>query len=225
MPDDGVEQGSQTVRLFRRLRCPALFCRSIEDREVELFVSGAQGGEKIEDLFMHFVRAAIRLVDLVDHNNRLQAKRQSLHGDKLGLRHGPFRGIDQQGNAIDHAENTLHLAAEVGMARGVDDIDAGAFPVDRGTFRKDGNPAFPFQVIGIHGALGDLLVLPERTGLFKQLVDQSGLAMIDVRDNRNIAEAHNESVSNALFRAVMGVPYRRPQCQISVFNAREGRAP
>ena len=42
----------------------------------------------------------------------------------------------------------------------------------------------------IHGALGDALVLPERTGLLQQPVHQGGLAMVDMGDNRDIAQLH-----------------------------------
>ena len=42
-----------------------------------------------------------------------------------------FGGIDQQHHAIDHRQDALHLAAEIGMAGRVDDIDARAVPFDR----------------------------------------------------------------------------------------------
>jgi hypothetical protein len=57
-----------------------------------------------------------------------QAERQRLAGDELGLRHRAFGAVDQQDHAVDHREDALDLAAEVGVAGGVDDVDARALP-------------------------------------------------------------------------------------------------
>ncbi len=49
---------------------------------------------------------------------------QGLFQHEIGLRHGPFLGIHQQQAAVRHAQHPLHLAAEIGVTRGVDDVDA-----------------------------------------------------------------------------------------------------
>ena len=41
---------------------------------------------------------------------------QGLGEHELGLRHRAFGGVDQQEHAVDHAEDALDLAAEVGVA-------------------------------------------------------------------------------------------------------------
>ena len=41
-----------------------------------------------------------------------------------GITH--FGGIDQQHHAVDHGEDALHLAAEIGVAGRIDDVDAHA---------------------------------------------------------------------------------------------------
>jgi hypothetical protein len=53
-------------------------------------------------------------------------------------------------------------------------------------------PAFAFEVVRIHGALGHLLVLAEGAALLQQAIDQRGLAMVDVRDDRDVADVHND---------------------------------
>jgi hypothetical protein len=88
---------------------------------------------------------------------------------------------------IHHRQDALDLAAEIGVAGRVDDVDAGVLPVDRGRLGEDGDAALLFEVVGVHHALGDALVLAERAGLLEQLVDQRGLAMVDVRDDRDVA--------------------------------------
>ena len=60
-------------------------------------------------------------------------------------------------------------------------------PLHAGALGEDGDPAFLFEVAGIHGALFDALVLAEGAGLAEELVYQRGLAMVDVGDDRDIA--------------------------------------
>ena len=51
---------------------------------------------------------------------------------------------------------------------------------------------------GIHGALGDPLVLAEGAGLLEQPVDQGGLAMVDMGDDGDVAKLHGVlNVQNA----------------------------
>jgi hypothetical protein len=100
---------------------------------------------------------------------------------------GPFDGIDQQQHAVDHGQHALDLAAEVGVARGVDDVDMRALPVDGAVFRQDGDAAFLFQVVGIHHPFGYRLVGGEGAGLAKQLINQGGLAVVDVGDNGDVS--------------------------------------
>ena len=90
----------------------------------KLLVGGIKGGEQVEDLVHHLDMALVGLVDLVDGDDRLQPDLQGLLQHELGLRHGAFGGIHQQHRAVDHVEDALDLAAEIGMARGVDDVDA-----------------------------------------------------------------------------------------------------
>ena len=49
--------------------------------------------------------------------------RQRLGEHEAGLGQRPLGGVDQQEHAVHQAETALHLAAEVGVARGVDDVD------------------------------------------------------------------------------------------------------
>ncbi len=102
----------------------------------------------------------------------------------------PSDEIDQQDNAVDHAENTLHFAAEVGVAGGVDDIDPGVVPLDAGALGKNGDAAFFFEVIRIHRALFNALVVAEGAGLAEKLVNKGGFAVIDVRDDGDVTQRH-----------------------------------
>jgi hypothetical protein len=75
----------------------------------------------------------------------------------------------------------------------VDDVDAGVLPLHRRRLGQDGDAALALQVVGIHGALGDLLVLAEGAGLLQQAIDQGGLAVVDVGDDGDVAKVHGSS--------------------------------
>ncbi len=77
------------------------------------------------------------------------------------------------------------------MSGGVDDVDAVVAPAHTGVLGQDGNAAFFFQRVGVHGALFELGARVEGVGLLQQLIDQSGLAMVDVGDNGDVAEILN----------------------------------
>ena len=76
------------------------------------------------------------------------------------------------------------------MARRIDDIDPRTLPFHRRGLGQNGNPALALQIIAVHRPLADSLIVPEKTRLFEQFIHQSGLAMINVRDDRDIANIH-----------------------------------
>ena len=63
-------------------------------------------------------------------------------------------------------------------------------PFDRGAFGEDGDPALFLEVVRIHRPLLDALVVAEGARLAEQLVDKGRLAVVDVGDDRHVAEVH-----------------------------------
>ena len=159
--EDQVEQRlhAVVVRAFQRGRHPALLGRAVEDREIELLVGGVERGEQVEHLVDHLHRARVGAIDLVDDDDGLEAHAQRLRHHELGLRQRAFGGIDQHQRAVHHVEDALDLAAEIGVARRVDDVDAGVLPDDRGRLGEDGDAALALEVVGIHRAFDLPLVL------------------------------------------------------------------
>ena len=102
---------------------------------------------------------------------------------------GPVDGVHQQQAAVGHVHDAFDLAAEVGVARRVDDVDANAAVRDRGILGKDRNAALPFQRVGVHDQRSHMLVRLEDLALLQQRVDQCGLAMVDVRYDGQVANA------------------------------------
>jgi hypothetical protein len=189
---DKVEKRCKTLvrRTFRRGVHPAGAAGAVENGEVQLLVIGVERGEEVKHLVDDFFCATIGTIDLVDRHDRAETDLQRLADHEFRLRHRAFGGIDQNDRAVDHRENALDLTAEVGVTRRVDDVDAVALPLDRRRLGKDRDAAFLFQVVGIHHALCCALVLTEGAGLLEELVDERGLAMVDVCDDRDIAHGH-----------------------------------
>ena len=191
---DGFEQGRHVAAADFRLQAGvAVQRRGVHRVEIELVVRGAEAVEQVEGLVQHPVRARAGAVDLVDHDDRLEAHREGLLGDEARLRHRAVHRVDENQHGIDHRQHALDLAAEVGVARGVDDVDAeflalGRLPADRGVLGQDRDATFLFQVVAVHHPLGGDRALAERAGLLQHLVDEGGFAVVDVGDDGDVAE-------------------------------------
>ena len=89
-------------------------------------------------------------------------------------------------------QNALYLAAEIGVAGRVDDVDTGhiraMFPHHRGTFRQNRDPALFLKVVRIHDAFFDALVVAEGPALLHNRINQGRFAVVDVRDNRDVSK-------------------------------------
>ncbi len=102
--------------------------------------------------------AGVGPVGLVDDQDHRQVRGQRLAQHEAGLRQRPLGGVDEQQHAVDHRQAALDLAAEVGVAGGVDDVDdrhaaVGVVPVHGGVLGQDGDALFLLQVTGVHQAL------------------------------------------------------------------------
>ncbi len=81
------------------------------------------------------------------------------------------------------------------MAGRVDNVDAIVAPSDRRILGENRDPALALQVVRIHDAFLQILARIERAGLTQQLIDERGLAMIDVCDDGDVAKflSHSEA--------------------------------
>ena len=200
--EDEIEQRlhAVVVRAFEAGRHPALLGRAVEDREIELLVAGVERGEQVEHFVDDFDRPGVGAVHLVDDDDGLEPHLERLGDHELGLRQRTFGGVHQHQRAVDHVEDALHLAAEIGVAGRVDDVDTGALPDHRGRLGQDSDAAFALEVVGIHGALDHALVLAVGAGLLQQPVDQRGFAVVDVGDDGDVAEIHEVPKTKARAR-------------------------
>nr|GEU28058.1 hypothetical protein [Tanacetum cinerariifolium] len=197
---DGVEQRLHVAaaHVFGQAGV-AVQTRSVNNREVQLFVGRAQLVEQFESLVDRPFRTCTWTVDLVDHDDRLQAQGQCLAGHKAGLWHRAFLGIDQQQNRVNHRQHAFHFAAEVGVAWGVNDVDVGAFVLDCAILGQNRDAALFFEVVRVHDTGIDRLVFAEGAGLAEQLVNQGGFTVVNVGDDCNVANCAFSSGHSRIF--------------------------
>jgi hypothetical protein len=131
--------------------------------------------------------ACVRAIHLVDDDQRREPQLQCLAQDEARLRHGAFRRVHQQHHPVHHAQDALDLAAEIRVSGRIDDVDLDPAPLDRGVFRQDGDAPLALQGVGIHRSFLDGLILTEHAALAEHLIHQSRLAVIDVRDDGDVA--------------------------------------
>ena len=106
-----------------RQRRPAGLGRAVDDRELDLLLGRVEVEEQLVGLVDHLGDPGVRPVHLVDDQDHRQLRLQRLAQHEPGLRQRALAGVDEQHDAVDHRQAALDLAAEVGVARGVDDVD------------------------------------------------------------------------------------------------------
>ena len=122
---------------------------------------------------------------------------QRLAQNETGLRLRSVVRIDHQKHAVDHLHDSLDFAAEIGVARRIDDVDPIAVPLKSGVLRADGDPFLALEIHRIHHALLDLLIGAKGPRLAQQLIDQRRLAVIDVRNDGDITDfIHSKDASS-----------------------------
>ena len=201
---DRVEDGAHVadrLQFFNvgRLTRVAREGRGVDHGEVQLVFRRAQLVEEVERLVHHPVRTRARTVDLVDDDDGLEALGERLSGHEARLRHRTFDGVDQEQHAVHHRQHALHLTAEVRMPRGVDDVDVGTLILDGAVLRENRDAAFAFKVVRVHHAFGHLLVGAEGAGALKEPVDHGRLAVVDVRDDRNVTNGSGHGLKKVFW--------------------------
>src|ERR1019366_1126154 len=186
--DDRLKQQTQVLarRSLMNGGCARLGI-GVENGKVELFFFGVEIDKEVVNLVKNFLRTRVGTVDFVDDKNRLQISFERLAEHVASLRQRAFAGIDQQHDSVDHLEGALHFAAKIGVAGRVHDIDFYAGVKHSRVLGKNRDAALAFQIVRVHDALGDGLVVAEGAALPEHGVHQRGLAVIHVGDNGDVA--------------------------------------
>ena len=126
------KMGRRSVSWLAQVRgALAIAGDGVEDGELDLVLVGVEVDEQVVDLVQHLLGAGVLAVDLVDDDDGHQAERERLREHEPRLRQRPLGGVDEEHDAVHHAERALHLAAEVGVAGRVDDVDLDLSPAWR----------------------------------------------------------------------------------------------
>ena len=107
---------------------------------------------------------------------------------EAGLRQRALGRVDEQQHAVDHRQPALDLAAEVRVPGRVDDVELRVAVLDRGVLGEDRDALLALEVHRVHDAVVDVLVGAEGAGLPQHRVDQRRLAVVDVGDDRDVAQ-------------------------------------
>ena len=176
---------AREVRVERRL--PGARVR-VDDRELDLLLVGVEVEEERVDLVDDLGDARVGPVDLVDDQDHVQLQLERLAQHEAGLGQRALAGVDQQQHAVDHRQPALDLAAEVGVPGRVDDVDLRPAVAHGRVLGQDRDALLALEIARVEHAILYRFVLAEGPGLPQHRVDQRRLAMVDVRDDRHVAD-------------------------------------
>ena len=159
-----------------------------DDGELDVIVGGVEVEEEFVDLVHHFIEAGVAPVHLVHDDDGGEVPGEGLGQDVAGLGHRTFGGVDQEEDAVDEGESPFHLPAEVGVSGGVDQVDLRVPPRHRGGLGQDGDAPFALLIVGVEDSVHVRLMGSEDAGGAQHRIDQRRLAMVDVRDQRHVAD-------------------------------------
>ncbi len=148
--------------------------------------------DHVLDLLLDLVGLGGRQIDLVEHRHDLVIVVERLIDVGERLRLDALAGVDHEQRALAGGERTVDLIGEVDMAGRVDEIEdvilavVGAV-IEPHRLRLDGDAALALDIHGIEHLL-DHFALLEPAGRLNQPVGQRRFAMIDMGDNREIAD-------------------------------------
>ena len=160
----------------------------VDHRELDLGIRRAKVDEQLVDGVEHLPGPGVGAVDLVDAHDHRQVPGHRLGEDVAGLWQRALGRVHEQEDGVHHQQAALHLAPEVRVPGGVDDVEVDPAMLDRRLLGEDGDPLFTLKIPGVKDPIHHGLVGPEGTGLAQQGVDQRRLAVVDMRHDRQVAQ-------------------------------------
>src|SRR6266446_1012903 len=176
----------------------------VDDRKIELLIARFQFDEEIKDQVERFARFRVLSVDLVNDDDGLETILQRLAQNESGLRLRTVVGVYHEQYAIDHLHDAFDLAAEIGVAGRVYDIDTITVPLKRRVLRPNGNALLALEIHGVHHPLLDFLILPESPRLAQELIDQRCFTVVYMRNDGDVTDLIHEKPRRAREAAEYG---------------------
>ncbi len=187
-------QGRRLVALGRR--------QALDDRlQHEIDVEAGLGGDRhrlgcveaddILDLLLDAVGLGGRQVDLVEHRHDLVAGVERVIDVRQRLRFDPLARVDDEKRALAGGERARHLVGEVDVAGRVHEVEDVGLAVlglvfEAYRLRLDRDAALALDIHRIEHLL-DHVARRHRPGLLDQPVGERRLAVVDMRDDGEIA--------------------------------------
>ena len=153
------------------------------------------GGIEADGAFDHFFGArnvGALQIDLVDDGNDFEAVIDGEIGIGQRLGFDSLRGVDDEQRAFAGGQRARDFVGKIHVAGSVDQVELVGLAVVRGVHHADGvgldgDAALAFEVHGVED-LGLHFARGERSGELQQAVGERGFAVVDVRDDREIAD-------------------------------------
>ncbi len=151
-------------------------------------IAGLLHSEDLFDLGRAPGRVGGGQIDLVEDGHDLEVVLDGLVAVGQGLGLNALGGVDQEHRPLAGGQRTAHLVAEVDVARGVDQVEGVVLPRHPDVLGLDGDPPLPLDVHGVEVLLAHQAGV-DRPGQLEDAVRQGRLAVIDVADDGEIADA------------------------------------
>ena len=134
------------------------------------------------------VRIGLRQVDLVHEREQLEVVLDREVRVRDGLRLHALRGIDDEDGALASLKRARHLVGEVDVARRVDQVQLVPLPGDADRLGLDRDSALALELHRVEH-LGTHLAARHRVRELEDAIGQRRLAVVDVRDDREVADS------------------------------------
>jgi hypothetical protein len=153
-------------------------------------------------------------IDLVDDRHDLMIMLDRLIDVGERLRFHALRRIHHQQGALARGQAARDLIGEVDMPRRVHQVEDMALPVEAHGLRLDGDAALLLD-IHIVEHLGAHLTVGQAAGALDQAIGKRGLAMIDMGDDREIADLVERGHGGRLAGSAVEPKSRRQQILVT----------
>ena len=158
--------------------------------DAEVFFGG--DGEDVFDLARDGVGVGGGHVGLVEDRDHADVVGGRQEGVRDGLRLHALGGIDDEQGAFARGEGAGDFVGEVDVPGGVDEVEFVGLPVARGVGHGDGvgldgDAALALEVHVVEQLVA-LVALGDGAGQLEEAVGKGGLAVVDVRDDAEVAD-------------------------------------
>ena len=131
-------------------------------------------------------------VDLVERGDDREVVLHRLVAVRERLRLDPLRRVDEQDDSLARGQAAAHLVAEVDVAGRVDQVHDVAVPLEADVLRLDRDAPLALDVHRVE-ELGAHVPGIHRAGQFQEPIGKRRLAVVDVGDDRKVADAVERS--------------------------------